>query len=85
MPDLVILDLNLPVHGGFQAASKIRQLAPSVKILIFSTHDAPLVEQLAHLMGAHAYLRKSAAGSELISTIWSALDGNPTPLASSAG
>jgi DNA-binding NarL/FixJ family response regulator len=79
-PDLVILDLSMPVLSGFQAALKIRYLAPAVKILIFSIHEAALVEQVAYLMGAHGYLRKSATSRELISTIRSVLEGNPAAL-----
>jgi len=86
-PDLVILDLSMPVLGGFQAALKIRQLAPAVKILIFSIHESQLIEQMCFLVGAHAYLRKSATGQDLISTINSVLnlDGNSHLLPTRAG
>jgi DNA-binding NarL/FixJ family response regulator len=79
MPDLIILDLSMPVLGGFQAALKIRHLAPAVKILILSIHDAHIIRQVSYLMGAHAYLPKSATGQELISTINSILEGNSQP------
>ena len=86
-PDLVILDLSMPVLGGFQAALKIRQSAPAVKILIYSIHEAILVEQICYILGVHAYLRKSATGQDLISTINSVLnlDGNSHLLPISAG
>jgi YesN/AraC family two-component response regulator len=35
-PDLIVLDLSMPVMNGLQAAAKIRQLVPSTKILILS-------------------------------------------------
>jgi DNA-binding NarL/FixJ family response regulator len=76
-PDLVILDLSMPVLSGFQAALKIRRAAPAVKILILSIHDAPLVEQISHLVGAHAFLGKSASEQEFITTLNSILDGSP--------
>ena len=72
-PDLVIMDLSMPLLSGFQAALKIRQQAPHVKILVLSIHEAAVAEQVARLMGAHAFLRKTATGQELISTISSIL------------
>jgi DNA-binding NarL/FixJ family response regulator len=75
-PDLVILDLSMPVLSGFQAALKIRKAAPTVKILILSIHDASMVEQISHLVGANAFLGKSASEEEFISTLNSILEGN---------
>jgi two-component system nitrate/nitrite response regulator NarL len=75
-PDLVILDLSMPVLSGFQAALKIRRLAPAVKILILSIHDAPLVEQISQIVGAHAFLAKDVSEQVLISTLTSILDGS---------
>ena len=72
-PDLVIMDLSMPLLSGFLAALKIRQQAPHVKILVLSIHDDVVAEQVAHLMGADAFLRKTATGQELISTISSVL------------
>lgn len=40
-PDLVVLDLSMPVMNGLQAAAKIRLLVPVTKILILSMHDSP--------------------------------------------
>jgi two-component system nitrate/nitrite response regulator NarL len=84
-PDLVILDLSMPILNGFQAALKIRHLAPAVKILILSIHDAHVVEQVSYLMGADAYLQKTATAQELLSTISSILDGNLRPMPDRAG
>ena len=38
-PDLVLLDINMPVMNGVQAAYEIRQIAPSTKILFFTIHQ----------------------------------------------
>jgi DNA-binding NarL/FixJ family response regulator len=40
-PDVVILDMTMPVMNGFEAAKEIRRHAPSTKIILFSVHDAP--------------------------------------------
>jgi len=40
-PDLVLLDINMPVMNGVQAAYEIRRIAPSTKIIFFTIHDSP--------------------------------------------
>ena len=36
-PDVVILDLNMPVMSGYEAAAELRRLLPEIPILLFST------------------------------------------------
>jgi DNA-binding NarL/FixJ family response regulator len=75
-PEIVILDINMPVMSGTQAAVEIRRLAPATKILVFTVHDAPeLVTRLRPF--AHGFVSKSAAGTELIPMI-SRLAGTAT-------
>ena len=74
-PDLLILDLSMPVLSGYQVALKIRHLAPSVKIVVLSIHDGRLAEQVSYLMGAHGFLSKTATAQQLIATLASVLDG----------
>src|ERR1700739_375202 len=39
-PDIVLLDINMPVMSGITAATEIRRLAPSTKIVFLTIHDA---------------------------------------------
>jgi DNA-binding NarL/FixJ family response regulator len=73
-PDLVVLDLSMPVMNGLQAAAKIRRLAPSTKILILSMHDSPQVEHQALAVGADAFLAKGASPDTFIRTVTTLLD-----------
>jgi DNA-binding NarL/FixJ family response regulator len=73
-PDLVVLDLSMPVMSGFQAAARIRQLAPSTKILILSMHDSPQAEREALAVGADAFLTKTASVDTFIRTVTTLLD-----------
>jgi DNA-binding NarL/FixJ family response regulator len=79
-PELVILDLTMPVLGGFQAAVKIRQLLPRIKILILAIHATALLEQVAYLMGADNYPTKTPTREELMSTVMLLLqEGSSAP------
>ena len=65
-PDVIILDLTMPVMNGFQAAEEIRRIAPSTKIVFFSVHEVPVT---AREVGAHTFVSKSCAVKELVTTI----------------
>jgi len=65
-PDVIILDLNMPVMNGFEAALEIRRIAPSSKIVFFSVHD---FAGKAERFGADAFVDKLSATQELVTTI----------------
>lgn len=69
-PDVVVLDLIMPVMSGYETASRIRQVSPSTKIVFFSVHETPTT---ARLVGADAFVSKSCAARDLMSTINSIL------------
>lgn len=68
-PDLIILDVSMPVMNGIEAARRIHLFAPGVKIVIFSMHDSPQIAQQAIEAGASACLLKSEAASDLEAVI----------------
>jgi len=65
-PDVVILDLTMPGLTGFQTAAKIREIAPSIRIIFFTIHDIP---SSAWWIGADACVSKSATLEELTVTV----------------
>lgn len=65
-PDVVILDLTMPVMSGFDTAKRIRSLSPSTRIVFFSIHETPTT---ARLVGADAFVSKSSAAMDLARTI----------------
>jgi len=68
-PDLVILDISMPVMNGLEAAREIRRFAPRTKIVILSVHDSPQIIEIAEKAGADAYVLKSAADTDLNVTV----------------
>jgi YesN/AraC family two-component response regulator len=65
-PDLVLLDITMPVMSGFEAARRIKQELPSTRILMVSQFDSAHFMREAFVAGASGYVVKSNAASELI-------------------
>lgn len=68
-PDLVLLDINMPVMNGVQAAYEIRRIAPSTKIIFFTIHDSPEAIAAGRTVGVDAFVPKAAAGTRLIPAV----------------
>ena len=65
-PDLVILDINMPVMNGLDVLRQIVRLRPKIKILAFSVHDSKQIVEEILAAGAHSYLSKATAGQNLV-------------------
>jgi two-component system nitrate/nitrite response regulator NarL len=68
-PDLLILDISMPVMNGIEAARQIRKFSATQKILILTIHDSPQIIQAAQEAGANAVIMKSETNSELVDAI----------------
>ncbi|TYZ11852.1 response regulator transcription factor [Hymenobacter lutimineralis] len=74
-PDVVLMDLQMPVLDGLQTTRLLRAQYPQVRIVIISMHDEPeLIEQLRS-EGAHGYLLKNANPDEVRGAIEAAHTG----------
>jgi DNA-binding NarL/FixJ family response regulator len=65
-PDVVLLDINMPVMNGFEAARRIKHEFPSILILVVSQSDSAPFAREAIAAGASGYVMKGNAGTELI-------------------
>lgn len=76
-PDVIIMDVAMPVLSGMEATKQIKQLLPSVAVLVLSGYDYD--EYIMSLLeaGAAGYLLKSVSGDELIHAVRSVYAGEP--------
>lgn len=73
--DVVTMDLTMPGGLGLRAIEKIREIAPSLRVIVLTMHDDPAYLRSALAMGAAGYIVKSAADTELISAIRAVHEG----------
>jgi DNA-binding NarL/FixJ family response regulator len=68
-PDLVVLDLRMPLMNGLTATREIKRLAPEVVVLLFTLYDSPQIELESKRAGADALVAKTAASTQLPNVI----------------
>ena len=68
-PDLVILDINMPVLNGLAAVRQILRNRPQTKIVIFTVHDSEQTLKEIQAAGAHAYVSKNDASDALLRVV----------------
>jgi DNA-binding NarL/FixJ family response regulator len=68
-PDLIILDVTMPVMNGLDAARKIRAFSPHTPILILTMHKSRQLMEEARKIGVQGYVVKADAGQSLGSAV----------------
>jgi len=74
-PDLILLDISMPLLNGLEAARQLRTLVPESKLIFLTMHASPTYATEAFQVGASGYLLKRSAASELSLAIRSVLQG----------
>jgi len=74
-PDIILLDLSMPLLNGIDAAQQLRRLAPGAKLVFLSMHGDPTYVTEAFRAGASGYVLKRASAVELLLAIRTALRG----------
>jgi DNA-binding NarL/FixJ family response regulator len=75
-PDIIILDLVMPVMDGLQAARRMAVIAPKTPTVMLTMHTSPQLEAEANEAGVHSILSKSES-SALVSTIENLVRNRP--------
>jgi DNA-binding NarL/FixJ family response regulator len=68
-PDVVVLDINMPVLGGIEAAEQILRLAPKTQVIFLSEDNSESMSQGALAKGARAYVVKTSAATDLLKAV----------------
>ncbi len=76
-PDVVVMDVSMPLLGGVEATRQIKRDSPQTQVLIFTGQES---ESLVHQLfsaGARAFVLKNEAAAQLIPAIKALLEGQP--------
>ena len=81
-PDIVILDISMPLLNGIEAGRQIKRRSPDCKLVFVTMNEDPGLAAEAFRAGASAYLLKSSAWAELVTAIREVMRGRSyvTPL-----
>jgi len=76
-PDLIILDITMPIVSGIDAAETIRKMLPNVPILFLSMHQSRQIIAEAKRVGVQGYVKKSDAAATLLNAVDALLRNEP--------
>ena len=68
-PDLVLLDVSMPMKDGLEALPEIRRVSPDSKVVMLSGFEADRLSAVAFGAGASAYLEKGVTPVDLVSEL----------------
>ena len=74
-PNLIVIDIAMPVLNGLDAGQQIKELMPAVKLVFLTMNPDPEVAAEAFRRGGSGYLLKTCAGAELLTAVREVLLG----------
>jgi DNA-binding NarL/FixJ family response regulator len=74
-PDVIVLDIAMPLLNGLDAARQLKRLMPAIKIIFLTVSEDAEVAAEAFRAGASGFLLKNSAASELFQAIQEAIQG----------
>jgi DNA-binding NarL/FixJ family response regulator len=74
-PDVMVVDVEMPVLNGIEAARRLKSIHPEGKIVFMSIYGTPAIIQEALSTGALGYVLKVSADDDLVEAVREALQG----------
>jgi DNA-binding NarL/FixJ family response regulator len=74
-PDVIVVDIAMPILNGLDAGQRAKEILPDVKLVYLTMNSDPVLAADALLRGASAYLLKTCAASELVVAVRAVLHG----------
>jgi two-component system response regulator HydG len=71
-PEVVVIDILMPVMNGLEVQSRLRTLSPSTRLIVLTSNDDPTVRSQAMRCGAFAFFVKPASNEKFLTEIESA-------------
>ena len=68
-PDVIVLDLQMPVMDGWSASSHIKEIAPQTQIIAYSSVEDPKFEDISQTTTLDAFCRKDVPTTELVALV----------------
>jgi two-component system, NarL family, nitrate/nitrite response regulator NarL len=68
-PDLVLMDLHMPIMDGLQAAALLRRRLPSTRIIMMSLDETAITKATARALGVHGFVGKTQITGTLMAEI----------------
>jgi DNA-binding NarL/FixJ family response regulator len=76
-PDVIVVDVSMPLLNGLDAARRIQAQAPNIKFVFLTMHDDPNLAAAALELGPIGFVLKHSPGKELLKAIDHVLQGKP--------
>jgi DNA-binding NarL/FixJ family response regulator len=74
-PDVIVLDVAMPILNGLDAGRQVKEMLPSIKLVYLTMNPDPEVAAEAFARGASGYLLKTCAAAEMVLAVRTALRG----------
>jgi DNA-binding NarL/FixJ family response regulator len=74
-PDLILVDVTMPILNGLEAGERVKKISPSIKLVYLTMNPDPEIAAEAFRRGASGYLLKTCLSSELMTGLRQVLRG----------
>src|SRR6476660_3131519 len=75
LPDILVLDICMPVENGIEAACHLKKLGSAARVIFLTINTEPEFVDAAIAAGAMGYVLKQSLTADLVPAIWAVLNG----------